>query len=141
LSRKVFYLGSYLLMYLIFFHIFLFSFYPLLQVSQIYTNPSYWLVNWIYEQNSIIPTFTNWMWVWCIWTYILPQSIWMQVVVAFHGISCGFTHFPAPSYDPFHVLPHMTSKQNMVYGCCKKCLLECIGNCESKPWTLTSLYY
>jgi hypothetical protein len=95
-------------------------FYPLLQVFQIYTNPSNQPVNWISEQNSLIPTLRNWMWVWCIWTYILPQSIWMQVVVTFHGFSCDFTHFPTPSYDPFHVLLHMTSKQNIFYGCCKK---------------------
>jgi hypothetical protein len=33
----------------------------------------------------------------------------------------------------FHVLAHVTSEQGMLYGCCKKHLLECNGNGESKP--------
>jgi hypothetical protein len=61
----------------------------------------------------------------------------MQLVAPSHGFYCDFTHFPTPSsYDPFHSLAHVTNKQGMVYGYCEKCLSECIGNGESKPYTL-----
>jgi len=51
-----------------------------------------------------------------------------------HGFYCDFTHFPiVSSDDPFHSLAHMSNKQGMVYGYCKKCLLECIGDGESRP--------
>jgi len=59
--------------------------------------------------------------------------ILMQLVTPSHGFYCDFTHFPTPSnYDPFHSLAHMTNKQGIVYGYCKKCLLKCIGDGESR---------
>jgi len=45
-------------------------------------------------------------------------------------ISHIFPHLPM---TPFHSLAHVTNKQGMVYGCCKKCHLECTGYGESRP--------
>ncbi len=52
-------------------------------------------------------------------------------------ISNIFPHLPM---TPFHSLAHVTNKQGMVYGCCKKCHLKCILDTvrvDHRPYVLS----